>query len=138
MNTAEPYKTVLGSEEHRKWVGALVAKYPSGYVLRIDPPKRKLVQNALLHACLTDLHEQAEWYGKRFSVLTWKRLCTASWLREKGEQPELIPALDGNGFDIVFEKTSEMSVTQIAELIDWIYAFGAQNGVTFKEVASAA
>lgn len=113
----------------------MVAATPAGHFVTIAPPSRKLIQNALLHALLTDLHEQCEWHGKRFTVLTWKRLCMASWLREKGEQPELIPALDGNGFDIVFEKTSELSVQECGELIDWIYAFGAQNGVKFKETA---
>jgi hypothetical protein len=42
----------------------------------------------------------------------WKRLCMASWLREQGEKPLMIPALDGHGFDVVFEKTSKLSKKQ--------------------------
>ena len=65
-------------------------------------------------------------------MLTWKRLVTASWLREQGEQPELIPALDGNGFDVIFEKTSKLGKKKFSALIEWTTAFAVQNGVEFK------
>jgi Holliday junction resolvase len=98
----------------------------------LDPPRRSSPQNAALHAALTDIAEQVEWKGLRFDVLTWKRLCTASWLREHGEQPELIPALDGKGFDIIYEPTSKMSKQQLSDLLEWVHKFGAENGVQFK------
>ncbi len=104
-------------------------------VVQIREATRTSEQNALLHAALTDIAEQVVWHGKKLSVVTWKRLCTASWLREMGEQPELIPALDGNGFDIVFERTSGLTVPQMTALIEWTLAFGAQNGVTFGKDA---
>ena len=95
--------------------------------------KRSIIQNAKFHAMLTDLHKQVIWHGQRLSVVKWKRMCTAAWLREEGEQPELIPALDGNGFDVIFEKTSELGVKKMARLIEWTYAFGADNGVVWSE-----
>jgi len=36
------------------------------------------------------------------------------------------------------ERTSQMSVKQMSSLIEWVYAFGAQNGVTFRDVRYAA
>lgn len=125
----------LGSELHRQFIGSVVATSPAGCIVTIRPPNRTLEQNALLHAALTDIAEQVEWKGQRFSVIVWKRLCTASWLRERGESPELIPALDGNGFDVIYEHTSEMTVAQLSEFLEWCFAFGAENGVTFKEKA---
>ena len=101
-------------------------------VLEIKPQTRSLEQNALLHAALTDISQQVEWMGKKLSVEIWKRLCMAAWLREKKEQPMLIPALDGNGFDVVFEKTSKLSTTQCSELVEWCFAFGAEHGVKFR------
>jgi hypothetical protein len=101
-------------------------------VLEIKPATRSLEQNALLHAALTDISQQVEWMGKKLSVEIWKRLCMAAWLREKKEQPMLIPALDGNGFDVVFEKTSKLSTTQCSELVEWCFAFGAEHGVKFR------
>ena len=129
---AERRKIVLGSETHRLWVGALVAKYPAGSVVTLEPARRSLAQNAALHSALAEIAEQVEWHGQKFSMEIWKRLCTAAWLREKGESPLLVPALDGNGVDIIFERTSRLSVSQCSELLEWCYAFGAQNGVKFN------
>ena len=102
-------------------------------VLEVRPQTRSSEQNRLLHAALTDIAQQVEWMGQKLSVEVWKRLCMASWLREKKEQPMLIPALDGNGFDVIFERTSKLSVTQCSELLEWCFAFGAEHGVKFRE-----
>lgn len=102
-----------------------------------DKPKKIVIkdldrsseQNKLLHARLTDIARQVEHAGKKWDVLIWKRLLTAAWLREAGERPQMIPALDGHGFDVVYERTSKLSVKQCAELLDWIEAFGGEHGV---------
>ena len=118
--------------------GALraVRTAPDGFVCVVRPPNRSKDQNALLHDALTDISKQVEWKGQRFNVVTWKRLCTASWLREMGESPDLIPALDGNGFDLIYEHTSDLSVGQMSALLEWVLAFGAQNGVTFGKLGT--
>ncbi|MDY7073503.1 hypothetical protein PshuTeo2_36350 [Pseudomonas hunanensis] len=90
-------------------------------------------QNKKLHACLSDIAKQVEHAGKKWDVLIWKRLLTAAWLREAGEQPQLIPALDGNGFDVVYERTSQLSVKQCASLLEWIQAFGAEHQVRWSQ-----
>jgi hypothetical protein len=96
------------------------------------PPTRSSEQNRLLHSALRDIAEQVEWKGQRFTLEIWKRLCMASWLREQGDAPLLIPALDGNGVDIVYEKTSRLSVAACSDFLTWCYSFGAQNGVKWK------
>jgi hypothetical protein len=88
-------------------------------------------QNALLHAMLTDIANQVVWAGSKRDVDSWKRLVTAAWLRGRGEPIDYLPALDDHGVDIVFRKTSELTVAECAELIDWISAWGADNGVRF-------
>ena len=120
----------------RKGACQAVLAAPQGYIVEIRPPTRSLDQNAALHACLSDIAAQVEWKGHRFDIDTWKRLCVAAWLREKGESPEMIPALDGRGFDVIFERTSKMTVKQLSELLEWTLAFGAENGVTFKARAA--
>jgi len=122
----------LSTMEARQNACRAIVAAPEGYVVEIKEPTRNLLQNAALHAALMDIARQVKWHGKDLSVDVWKRLCTAAWLREVGESPEMIPALDGKGFDIVFERTSTMSVAQMSRLIDWVMCFGAQNGVKFK------
>lgn len=123
----------LNSPRYRQFARNMLEKAPDDWEVVFRPKRRSTDQNAILHAVLNDISEQVEWKGQRFDITTWKRLCTASWLREEGEQPEMIPALDGKGFDVIFEKTSELSVQQCSSLVDWCYSFGAQNGVVFKE-----
>ena len=93
--------------------------------LSIKDATRSTEQNALLHALLTDISRRREWAGARRDVETWKRLFTAAWLRAKGEHVEMLPALDGHGVDIVFRRTSTLSVAECSELVDYIQAWDA-------------
>ena len=68
---------------------------------------------------------QIEWAGKRRDVETWKRLLIAAWLRARGESVELLPALDGNGVDVVFARTSKLTGAECSELCEFIYAWGS-------------
>ena len=86
-------------------------------------------QNKLLHARLNDIASQVEHAGKKWDVLIWKRLLTAAWLRESGDKPQMIPAVDGHGFDVIYERTSKLTVKQCAELLDWVEAFGGEHQV---------
>jgi hypothetical protein len=106
---------------------------PDGYYCEIKEPSRTLEQNALLHGILTDFERQIIWHGNKFNKVVWKRLGTASWLREEGENPLLVPALDQNGFDVIYEKTSHLNIKQCSRLIEWCYAFGSEQGVKFEK-----
>ena len=110
-----------------------VSEAPEGYVVTIEEETRTLEQNAAAHAALTDIMGQVTWKGQRFNLVTWKRLTQASFLREQGEQVEMIPALDGNGFDVIYEKSSKWGKKKFSAWLEWIHMFGAQNGVVFRE-----
>lgn len=101
-------------------------------------PRRNSEQNRLLHAILGELSKSVTWAGKRRDPETWKRLLTASWLRAKGESVEVLPALDGHGIDVVFRKTSSLTKTECADLIDWITAWAVENGIEFDHEAERA
>jgi len=94
--------------------------------LSIKDSTRSTEQNALLHAALTDISKRRQWAGQRQDVETWKRLFTAAWLRTKGEPTTILPALDGNGIDVVFRRTSTLTVAECCDLIDYIQAWDAQ------------
>jgi hypothetical protein len=90
-------------------------------------------QNRALHAMLTDIANQVEHAGKKWDVLIWKRLLTAAWLREAGEAPQMIPAIDGHGFDVIYERTSKLTVKQCASLLEWITAFAVEHQVRLTQ-----
>ncbi len=98
------------------------------WVLKISPQTRNNEQNALLHAMLTDIASSVTWAGQKRDVETWKRLLVAAWTRARGEQIEILPALDGHGVDIVFRRTSKLSKAECADLISFIEAWQAGAG----------
>lgn len=95
----------------------------NAYTLKLEEPKRTLSQNALLHAMLQDIAQRREWAGRRWDVLVWKRLLTAAWMRTRGDQVLMVPAVDGHGFDVVFERTSRLSKAEMTELVEFITAW---------------
>lgn len=128
----------LRTPQARQSAREAILTAPEGYVVEIHEETRSLEQNDHAHAALTDIAKQVEWHGKKLTVLTWKRLTMAAFLREIGHQPELIPALDGNGFDIVFEHSSKLGKRKFAAWVEWLYAFGAEHRVAFRTPRQAA
>lgn len=98
-------------------------------VLEVRPQPRSSQQNARLHAMLTELALNVEWGGKKLPMEVWKRLCMAAWMREERQSPQLVPALDGNGVDIIYERTSRLTKDECGRLMEWITAFAAERGV---------
>ena len=117
----------------KHWLKYKQLNTPLELLIRPKRQTRSMLQNALLHAVLTDISKQVKWHGQSFDVVTWKRLCMASWLREKNEQPQLIPALDGKGFDIIFERTSQLNTKDCADFCTWCIAFGDEHNVKFNQ-----
>ena len=103
-------------------------------VVKVEQEKRSLAENAMLHALLTQISRQVEWAGAKRDVETWKRLTTAAWCRDRGEHVEMLPALDGHGVDIVFRRTSQLTRAECAELIDFIQAWAADQGLELETV----
>jgi len=117
-------------QAYQWWLSAWQTIKPlliAGHRLHVEvrQEKRSDPQNARLHAMLQQIASSVEWAGKKRDVETWKRLLTASWLRARGEHIEMLPALDGNGVDIVFRRTSSLTSAECSELMDFIEAWSA-------------
>ena len=102
-------------------------------VLRQAESLRTIEQNNKVHAMLSDISKQVTWHGVKLSLEVWKRLTIAAMLREIGEKPILVPALDGCGIDIIYEKSSKLGVKKTALWIEFLYCFGAENNVVWKD-----
>lgn len=100
--------------------------------VEVREPTRNSEQNAALHQAFTDLAKQVDWYGQKLPAGVWKRLCVSAWLREQGRKPYMVPALDGVGVDVIYEKTSTLSVKDCSALLDWVYSFGSEHNVKFR------
>lgn len=105
-----------------------------GMVLR----GRSVEQNAKLHAVLHDISRQKQWAGLWLDIEAWKRLMVAAWERANGKSAEFYPAIDGVGFDVVYQRTSRMNKNEMIELIEYATAWAVQNGVKIEEETNPA
>jgi hypothetical protein len=96
---------------------------PQGYCVSIKAPTRSLEQNALMWSVLNDIARQVEWYGEKLTSEDWKTMLTASVKKQKTR-----PGIDG-GFVVMGTSTSKMTISEMTELIELAYAFGADKGV---------
>jgi hypothetical protein len=96
--------------------------------------KRSLEQNKKAHAMLSDISRQIKHYEQTYSVDVWKRLTMAAWLRERNEQALMIPAIDGCGVEVIFERTSKLGVKKMSEYVEWLYAYGTNSGVIWSKL----
>ena len=120
---------IMSHELARQRAIDAVRNAPAGYVVEIREPTRTLDQNALLWPLLTEVSRQVDWYGQKLTEDEWKDVFTAGLRKQKA-----VPGIDG-GFVMVGSKTSRMNKREFSDLVELIYAFGAERGVKFQEAA---
>ena len=105
-----------------------IRQAPDGWVVKVTEPTRNLEQNALLHAELQELAANKKWCNMTLEVEQWKRLLTAAWMRATQQGGVLyVQAVDGHGMDVLYQRTSTLSKSQMTDLIEYIKAWKAQN-----------
>jgi hypothetical protein len=85
-------------------------------------------------AMLTDVAEQAEHNGRRYTPDQWKVL----FMHACGREVQFIPALDGSTFIPWGQSSSDLSKQEMTDLIEFIFAWGAEHGVAFQEPEAVA
>lgn len=125
-------KFMLVHDTARANAADCVLNAPEGYCVEIKPVTRTLEQNAKLWAMLGDLARQIDWHGQSLTAENWKDMCTAALKRQ-----QVVPGIDG-GFVVLGTSTRRMTKPEMAELIEFMYAFGAQHGVQWSDPAEMA
>lgn len=106
-------------------------------VLEVRPETRSDAQNRLLHSRINDVARQCEWAGKKWDTEDWKRLLVSAWCRMRNEGVNLVPAIDGQGFDVIYRRTSKLSRKECVELSDYVMAWGSDHGVKWSAASLA-
>lgn len=114
---------------NRAWQAVQKGLQAGPVVMSLGRKKRSLDQNAKLWVLLAEVSRQVDWYGEKLSPEDWKHVFTASLTKQKA-----VPGIDG-GFVVLGQSTSRMNKHQFSELIEVIYAFGANQGMTWSEPA---
>lgn len=115
-------------ERAHKWVDDA----PSGATVLFRANKRSTDQNSLLWARLGDIAKQVEWYGQKLGAQDWKDMFTASLRKAR-----VVPGLDPGSFVLLGLHTSQMTKSEMTDLLDLIDAFAAEKGVTWHWEAAA-
>ena len=123
---------VLVHSEARQRAVAAIKSAPAGYIVKIGPPTRSLEANARMWAMLTEVSRQVVWHGRKLDPDSWKCIFSAALKKQ-----EVVPNLDGTGFVVLGQRTSQMGVREMSDLQELIAAFGAEQGVEFAEPVAA-
>jgi hypothetical protein len=79
-------------------------------------------------AMLQDIADQVEWHGQKLTPDDWKHIFSASLKKQRAVQ-----GIDG-GFVVLGQSTSRMTKAEMSDMQELMAAFGAERGVTFKDV----
>ena len=125
---------ILHRQSDRDRASAWVRSAPWGTRITFQEAKRSSDQNAKMWAMLTEVARQVEWHGQRLSADDWKLVFLAALKAEL----RIVPNLDNTGFVQLGRSSSDLSVSEMADLLDLIAAFGARQGVVFADQLEAA
>ena len=124
----------------RKLAAAYCLNAPDSYVCTIDAPKRSTEQNEKMHAMIGDIAKCAPFMGKLINRDDMKRLLVdafAKVMRDAGtplhHDGRVVPSLDGERVVQLGIQTKDFRVREASEFVEYLYAFGAENGVTWSE-----
>jgi hypothetical protein len=121
---------ILNAAADRERVAHWAMTVPWGTRVEFKEVKRSLAQNDRMWAMLTDIARQATHNGRKYTTDQWKVLFMHACGREA---IEFLPALDGSAFIPWGNRSSDLSVKEMTELIEFMFAWGAEHEVTFHE-----
>jgi hypothetical protein len=114
----------------------VIASLMAGKQLRMEikAASKSRDQEEKYHAMLGEIATQAQHLGAKWSTEDWKRLLVDLYVRETGQEAsKIIPSLDGQGIVQLGLQTRNFTKEQAMEFITFLEAWGASNGIFFKE-----
>lgn len=119
---------ILNGPMSRERAHRLVDAAPDGTVANYSAPKRSDDQNAKMWAMLSDV-SRAKPEGREYPPEIWKPL----FMADAGFKPRFEPSLDGKGVVPIGYKSSRLRKAEFSDLIESIYAYGAEHGVIWSD-----
>ncbi len=126
MSTRETV-TINGPDDRQK-IAVWARNVEMGTVVTFRKKSRSTEQNSKLHAMLGEVAKQVEWHGQFLDLDDWKDMFTASLRHAR-----VVPGIDKGTYVPLGMHTSTLTIEEMSNLIELIYAFGAERGVVFKE-----
>lgn len=125
-----------------------------GYMVDVCPRckarmhRATAAQHAAMQAVLEDIALQVQWppkSGRLIGVSKWWELIVAAFDRLQQTDCEVLPAIDGqgfdgNGFDFARgeRRRRNLNSVEISEILEYARAWGIEHGVKFREFEKVA
>ncbi|NLS19858.1 hypothetical protein HGP16_25295 [Rhizobium sp. P40RR-XXII] len=119
--------TIQGPEDRQK-IATWARNVEAGTVVTFRKKSRSSEQSAKMWAMLGEVSDQVEWYGQKLDAEDWKDVFTASLRHAR-----VVPGIDKGTYVPLGMHTSTLTIEEMSNLIELIYAFGAEHNVIFKE-----
>lgn len=113
----------------------------------VRDPKKSRIQEQKYHAMLTDISRDVRLAGRgQLSAEVWKRMCIEQFKFETQNDPDLahlwrkfgelknVLSIDGERAVTLGEQSRDFGVRLASAFIEWLYAFGSENSVQWREV----
>lgn len=126
--TEDKQTFILISDRVRENAIEAIRSAPPNYRVKVEPALRTSDQNSKMWAMLADV-ARAKPEGRNWVPETWK----AAFMHHLGHQVLFAEGLDGSGPFPVGFRTSRLTVRQMIDLIDCIYAYGNEHEVEWRE-----
>lgn len=102
--------------------------------LEIKPINKSREQEEKYHAMIGEIAKQAQHLGAKWIAEDWKRLLVDQFCKDTGlTGSKVIPNLSGDGIVQLGFQTRNFTKEQASEFVEWLYSWGANNGITFEE-----
>ena len=121
---------VLTTDADRRKATEWIAKAPVGTRVEFKASKRSLPQNDRFWAMLTDISQQREHYGRKYKPDVWKAIMMQAWGKE---HPQYVPGIDENDVVVLGYSSSDLSKEEMSDLMEFMSAWCAENGITLHE-----
>ncbi len=118
---------ILAGPSQRALAKQLIDRAPYGAIVTVKAATRSNEQNAKLWAMLSDL-SRAKPEGRLHTPEVWKQLV----MHACGHAVQFEVGLNGQPFPTGF-RSSRLTKGQMSDLIEWIYAYGAEHRVVWTE-----
>lgn len=113
---------------------------PDGYMVTVQEPTKRRIQEEKYHAMLGDISRQAEYAGRKWDTEDTKRILIdefADEMRSAGSplhnDSRIIPSENGLRIIQLNIRSSDFYVKEAAQFITFLQAWGDLRGVIFTE-----
>jgi hypothetical protein len=111
---------ILAHDEARRLALEAVRQAPQGYVFRLDPPKRTLDQNSMIHPVVEKIARLLKRPTDKESLRQLRYLLLEQWQHETNRPPMFERSYDGQRWVSVNKGTSDLDKPDCSEFIEWM------------------